>query len=493
MASHFPSRRAALVALAFGSAPPPLLAAERNLAVGDATFVSRGLVGVGRIPAATRDSFGETFGSGSGMAFVQPSWHRTATGYAGTLLLLPDRGYNVDGTTDYHARVNTVDVTFAPLPPGAVGGSQDQVRATLASTMLLVDERGEPFTGLDPVGVSPAQHGRPPLPQSANGHVSIDTEAIARLPDGQLFISDEYGPYVYRFSAEGRLLGAIAPPAAFLPRRRGTLNFSSNNPGPGVSAPEPKQPDTGRQNNQGFEGTALTPDGRQLVSVLQSATRQDGGDNPTTRRYTRALVWDVSDVATPKLAHEYVVPLPVFRDSKGAELVAAQSELLALGRSRFLLLCRDTNNGYGQKGEASIYRRIEILDLSGATDIAGSAFDGSVPVAPRGVLAAGVMPATLTPLIDLNENAELGRFGLRNGAPKDRDDLSEKWEAMSAVPALDPDHPDDFFLFVANDNDFVTQDGFQAGAAYKDASGAEVDTMFLVYRVTLPALAAATR
>jgi hypothetical protein len=32
------------------------------------TFVNKGLMGVGRIPADLRDKFGETFGSGSGLA-----------------------------------------------------------------------------------------------------------------------------------------------------------------------------------------------------------------------------------------------------------------------------------------------------------------------------------------------------------------------------------------------------------------------------------------
>jgi hypothetical protein len=57
---------------------------------------------------------------------------------------------------------------------------------------------------------------------------------------------------------------------------------------------------------------------------------------------------------------------------------------------------------------------------------------------------------------------------------------------MALVPALDPANPRDFFLFVSNDNDFITQDGFQVGAAYKDQSGADDDTLLLVYRVTLP-------
>jgi hypothetical protein len=130
--------------------------------------------------------------------------------------------------------------------------------------------------------------------------------------------------------------------------------------------------------------------------------------------------------------------------------------------------------------------RQNLVDTDGATNIAGSAFDGPTPVAPKGVLDASVQPATLTPFIDLNDNGQLNRFGLHAGEPNDRNNLSEKWEAMTLVSALDPAAPDDYFLFVANDNDFITQDGFQVGAPYKDASGADVDTMLLVYRVTLP-------
>ncbi|TIO06237.1 MAG: hypothetical protein E5X00_24230, partial [Mesorhizobium sp.] len=99
-----------------------------------------------------------------------------------------------------------------------------------------------------------------------------------------------------------------------------------------------------------------------------------------------------------------------------------------------------------------------------------------------------VTPAKLTSFIDINDKGELGRFGLHNGAPNDRNNLSEKWEAMSLVSVLDPKLPDDYFLFVANDNDFLTQDGFQVGAPYKAEDGADVDTTFLVYRVTLPGL-----
>ena len=97
-----------------------------------------------------------------------------------------------------------------------------------------------------------------------------------------------------------------------------------------------------------------------------------------------------------------------------------------------------------------------------------------------------MVPAKLTPFIDINDKAQLAKFGLHNGAPNDRANLSEKWEGLGLVPALDPANPNDFFLMVINDNDFLTTNGFQVGAPYKAESGVDVDTMVLAFRVTLP-------
>src|SRR5215468_721055 len=437
------------IALIAWLAPAPAAHGGETVVIGDLTFVNQALVGVGRLPADLRDKFGETFGSGSAIAVDPKSWVRTPTGYQGTFYMLPDRGFNVTGTSDYRARVNKLFITFKPLDDPAavpVAERQNSVAATLTDTILLTDAAGQSLTGLDPVGIRRAANGFPDLPQASNGRVSIDSESLALLPDGGFFIGDEYGPYVYRFSPAGRLLAAIRPPEAFLPKRKGMDHFASNNPGPGGRAPEP----------------------------------------PETRRYSRLVYYDVADREHPRLVREYVVPLPLFETADGERRVAAQSELLALDETFFLLLCRDSGNGYGTGGATSRYRSINLLDTSRATNIAGSRYDGTVPVAPNGKLVDGVLPATLTRYIDINETAELQKFGLHNGEPNDRNNLSEKWEGMALAPALDPANPNDYFLFVTNDNDFITQNDYQAGAPYKDASGLEVDTMILVYRITLP-------
>ena len=467
--------------------------AANTVTVDGVTLTNRGLVGVGRIPAGQRDKFGETFGSSSGMAVDPASWTRDASGYRGTIFLLPDRGYNVTGTIDYRPRLNKISIAFNPINDAhglPADRQQHQVAATLADSIMFTDAKGSPMTGLDPGqgGIRPAANGFPYLPQASNGHISLDAEAVVRLRDGTFFVSDEYGPYVYHFSAEGRMLSAIRPPEAFIPKRNGKQDFASNNPGPGEKAPVPADPESGRQNNQGFEGMALMPDGKTLAVILQSATRQDGGTAADKRRNTRILFYDVTDLDHPKLIRENVVPLPIFENVEGKQRVAAQSELLALSDSKFLLLCRDSGNGYGQPGDSSLYRRIELLDTSKATNIAGTAYDDVTSVAPGGKLVADITPATLTSFIDMNDNGELVKFGLHQGAPNNRNNLSEKWESMGLVPSLDAATPDDYFLFVGNDNDFITQNGFQAGSAYKDESGADVDTMLLVYRVTIPGL-----
>jgi hypothetical protein len=85
-------------------APATATRGGETVTIGNLTFVNQALVGVGRLPANLRDKFGETFGSGSAIAVDPKSWVRTPTGYQGTFYMLPDRGFNVTGTSDYRAR-----------------------------------------------------------------------------------------------------------------------------------------------------------------------------------------------------------------------------------------------------------------------------------------------------------------------------------------------------------------------------------------------------
>lgn len=499
------SFRSALLASALCLATSPALGqTATNVTLNGTTFSNQGLQGVGRMPAALRDKFGETFGSMSAMQIDLRSWRRNADGsYVGTLYALPDRGYNVASTTNYIPRYNIISLSFNPytgaaaLPAGAA--QQNQIGLTLRDTILFTDSNGTPFSGLDPASTGtastfrPAANGLPNLPLTGNGRLALDPEGIVRAADGSFWVSDEYGPYIYRFAADGKLLSAIAPPSSLIPLRNGVTHF-------GATESTPVNPSRGRQNNQGLEGLSLSPDGRTLWAALQSSAVQDlnAASVAPTRRNTRLLGYDVSNPAAPVLRSEYVIQLPMFNNAgnpTGAlNRVAAQSELLALNNTQFLLLSRD-GAGYGSgatpnSSPTSLYRSIDLLDITGATNIAGTVYDTGTSLAPNGVLAAAITPVQFANFVNINDAAQLSKFGLVNGATNNvncrTQCLSEKWEALALVPVLDAARLDDFFLFVGNDNDFVTTDGFQVGQAYRDASGVDNDTTLLAYRLTLP-------
>lgn len=468
------------VLVAVGFAP---IAGAQTVAIGGATLVNKGLVGVGRIPAAQRDKFGETFGSLSGLALDLRTWRRNADGsYGGTFFTQPDRGYLHNGeSTNYTPRTHRVSASFVPAPNG--GTNQNQLLLTLSDSTLLTESNGTRLTSLDPSSTTTGTRtGFPALPQAFNNRLSLDAEGIALLPDGSFFVSDEYGPYLHRFSASGVLQSAIRPPEALIPKRNGRDSFSSDNPAPGQPAVSPNEPATGRENNQGFEGLSVSGDGRTLYALMQSATRQDGGAGGSSlRRYTRLLAYDLS-TAAPALKGEWILPLPVYQQN-GVQQVAAVGDLLALSGRQFLVLSHD-GNGRGADTTASTSRSLLVYDIAGATNIAGGPFDAATtPVAPNGVLAAGVTPAISTVLIDLNDVAQLAKFGLNNSSAGNANTLAEKWESLALAPALDSATPDDFFLFIGNDNDFSTTSGTQDGNTYSAALN--IDTMVLVYRLSL--------
>lgn len=68
-------------------------------------------------------------GIGSAAAFAPGTWKKHSDGtYTGTLFAQPDRGYNVQGTTNYASRHQVFDITLKPYygdeANGAVGSLQ---------------------------------------------------------------------------------------------------------------------------------------------------------------------------------------------------------------------------------------------------------------------------------------------------------------------------------------------------------------------------------
>lgn len=472
-----------------------------TVSLGGQNFVNQGLVGVGVFATNVIDGRGDTFGSFSSFKVDHNTWRKHANGsYSGTLYTLPDRGYNVAGLIAYPARIQQMALSFTP-DYTANTVSQTQLTLSLQRTISITDFAGQTTTAVDPTGATTLQGFSNVA--TAGGKFAVDGEGLALRADGSFYVSDEYGATVYHVSKTGQMLGMITPPQALLPQFTGASGYSGFTTAPGAIATGVQT--GGRRDNQGMEAVDLTPDGRHLMTLLQSATRQDNpADNNQGRLFTRLSVYDVSNNPTPTspVGH-YVVELPTFdRDGTGgsADRAAAQSEIVALSPTSFLVLSRDGNgNGSGDNNRPLVFKTVSFVTLAGATNLAGTSYaTGYTPVA-NGISGTldGIVAAQVTPFVNLLNPTQLARFGIDmnvgaegSGSPVNVNSLGEKWEALSIVPVLDPSAPNDYFLLVGNDNDFlgtsVTMLGQPAVDATAGTAVADNPNRVLVYRVTLP-------
>lgn len=476
--------------------------------VNGTTFVNLGLQGVGRIPAATIDPVtGESVGSISDMQVT--NFVRKPDGtFSGTFHFLPDRGYNSGSIySNYAARLNAYDFTFSPYTSSSDTSDKNQIAMSFkGSTRFTYDHDNNPATapvfttGLFANGTAtlfgmtvPVALGNATQSDgTVANRLTVDAEGLIfdnRVgKDGTGWIGDEYGAYIYHFNSSKQIDGVVPLPAALIPHSPvGTTNFAGT-------------PLNGRRDNQGMEGIAQSPDGSRLFGLMQSATIQDSGSGNQGRFNTRLLVFDVSSSNTPATpAGQYVIQLPRIDDTglttngNTVNRTGAQSSIIALNNSQLLILSRD-GNGRGATG-SPVFKSILLADLSAATNLAASYDMEGAAIAPAGTLNAAITPITWSEALNLigkldGDAAEVAKFGLNlNTAPGDINTISEKWEALALVSAQDPANPNDYFLFVGNDNDFMTASG-----KYMDATGTlqsynaglENETTVLAYRVRIP-------
>jgi uncharacterized protein YjiK len=477
-----------------------------GVTVNGTQLVNLGLQGVGRVPANSIDPVtGESIGSVSDLQIS--GWKKNPDGsYAGTFHFLPDRGYNSGAIfSNYAARLNDFTFTFTPYTGAAPTTLQNQIAMTFGGSRRFTYDHdgsaGTPSiftTGLLATGKANLFGTEIPT-VTANttqsdgtfaNRLTVDAEGLIldSRPSkaGSGWVSDEYGPYIYHFNASGQIDGQVQLPAALVPHNPvGTTTFSTS----------PANLN-GRRENQGMEGIAQSPDGTRLFALLQSATLQDSTASGNQGRFnTRLLVYDISTSDTPgDPIAQYVIQLPRIDTAApaGVDRTGAQSAILALNDHQILVLSRD-GNGRGASG-APVFKSVLLAELNGATNIDGTYDAEAAAVAPLGVLNALVTPLSWTEALNMlgkidATTLELSKFNLNlAAAPGDINSLSEKWEALAMVSANDAANPNDYFLFIGNDNDFASQTG-----VYKDAAGVnqaynaglENDTVVLAYRVRM--------
>jgi hypothetical protein len=390
-------------------------------------------------------------GLGSGIAWASGN----------TFLALPDRGPNavnfanvnegtaLDNTVTYIPRFHTITMELkenkgAGLPFTLV----PRLRSTtlLYSTDPLVYGAANPALSI-PSGVPPqntaSKHfftGRSDAfdPHQTSGNpldARMDSESIRVSNDGKfVYISDEYGPYVYEFErSSGRRTRAFQLPAHLF-----VSNLSS------IGATEISGNTSGRTANKGMEGLAITPDGKTLVGIVQAALIQDAALGKAAKKLLRI---EVIDLESGQTIHEFAYGLT---DGSGV------SEITALNNHEFLV---DERDGDGRaNGDAAVVKEIFKIDLDGAVDVSGmngtNAANNEVKKTlfldvVKALVNAGFDPTNIPAKIEgvaLGEDVELG-----HGQGK----LHTLWVAndndfLATVP--DPNgnlipNPNQFFVF----------------------------------------------
>ncbi len=476
-------------------------------------FVNLGLQGVGRVPANAIDSAtGESLGSISDLQVTDFVNNQDGT-WSGNFHFLPDRGYNSGALfSNYAARINKFSFDFTPYTAAAPTALQNQVAMSFTGSERFTYDHDANSgtapvftTGLLATGSTTLFGATVPVASGATtqsdgtvtNRLTVDSEGLVldtrSGKSGTGWIGDEYGAYIYHFNSSKQIDGQLQLPAALVPHSpAGTVNFQAD------------PPTNGRRINQGMEGLAQSPNGSKLFGLLQSATLQDSAAGNPGRFNTRLVVYDISasDVPNNPVA-QYVIQLPVADDTGSTtngttvNRNCAQSSILALNDHQLLIISRD-GNGRGASG-SPVFKSVLLADLSAATNFDGLYdAEGTGPAAvASGATGAGILIPSVTPIswtealnmlgkLDLNI-AEVAKFGLNlNAGPGDINSISEKWEALGLVSCSDAANPNDYFLFIGNDNDFQSATG-----KYLDASGTlqsynaglENDTVVLAYRV----------
>jgi hypothetical protein len=406
---------------------PSALALIASCLFGSAHAVD--LIAIGQLSGTLHDLSGQSAELENGVAGDLLGGLGSGLAWAGgsTFLAVPDRGPNavawnaaIDDTASFIPRFHTLNLALAPATSGSLPYT---LKPTLTRTTLLYSLGALNYGPKLPAANMPARwyfSGRSDnfdstQPSSDASDARLDPEGIRVARNGKsVYISDEYGPYLYQFDrttgARGRTIVLPANLAVAIKSPMGKLEISANA--------------AGRVANKGMEGLAITPDGTLLVGFMQSPLIGDGGDGGRANRIVTVSLVNGE-------THQYVY------DNYLADTAKAynSSELLAINSHEFLVLERD-GKGLGDDSKA-VVKRLYKIDIAGAHDV--SALAGEVNLLPYAV------PKSLF----LDVRAKLNAAGVTDA------NIPAKIEGAAFGADLTVGGVVKHTLYLGNDNDFL--------------------------------------
>ncbi|THV61871.1 esterase-like activity of phytase family protein [Chryseobacterium candidae] len=292
----------------------------------------------------------------------------------GEFYVITDRGPNTDFQNGKKFLAPNFTPTIMHFKINADGNIE------VIKYIKLKNPYGQTITGLpNPVGMGSTGE----IAYDASGNIlgtdkyGLDSESIVAAADGTFWVSDEYGPHIVHYSADGMEMERISPIGVDTgPRKL-----------PAVLAK--------RRANRGMEGLCITPDGRTLVGTIQSMMLVPSKALATNTTLTRIVTFDIITGQTRQF---------LYRQDGGAS--DSVCDITALSNNEFLVIERDGNFG-SQGGIKKVYR----INLSNASDVNGADINAVDGMKINGksleqcswdeISNAGIKPVTKTLAVDL--------------------------------------------------------------------------------------------
>ena len=262
----------------------------------------------------------------------------------------------------------------------------------VTDVITLKDRDGRPLNGMP----NPMRTTTTETPLDGAGHIlqqdlrGIDAEALVRLSDGSFWVGEENAPSLVHFAADGRMLERHVP--AGTETDFAGAPYDTRGSLPAIVAK--------RQANRGIEAIAISPDERFLYVLMQSPLA-----NPDTATFAQARNTRLFKIerASMQVVGEFVYtlddPQSFRRDPSRKPSDPRISEMMAIGLDRLVVDER-----------TEMTTKLYEIDLTGATDIAGSRWD-AVATQPTleqtDLAAASITPVKKTLRFDTADHPEV--------------------------------------------------------------------------------------
>jgi hypothetical protein len=234
----------------------------------------------------------------------------------GELLAMPDNGYGAKASSrDFIIRAYYIRPDFKT----AASGSGSVVVGDFIQ-----------FSDPDSLAGFPIVNDGTPERLLTGG--DIDPESLRRDRNGDLWVGDEFGPWLLHFDAQGKLLEA--------PFQLDGVR-SPNNP---FLAGQPAT----HPNSRGYEGIAISSDGTFLYAALEGAIIADADQS---RRY----IYEFSTRAKGYTGRNWQ-----FKTENAKNMIA---DMWALDENRLVVIERD-----GGSGVTAVFRNVYLIDLRSVGD-----------------------------------------------------------------------------------------------------------------------------